>query len=317
VNCAELRQRIVDPSSASTGGHAPVVAHLQECGECRSLARAFGEVERLFGAADRAVPPEDLDERIRRRLARAPGALPRLLRDPRILGTAAVVAIAIGAWLFFRPRGRETPAAPAAAPRSQANREARPAPAEGPPPAILAIRSAPIAVGGAPMSDAEKAQALGVRPREFVEIVPILIALDPFFPETLSGADPPSLRRPESPEDVTKRLTAWDDAGPTGRERWLRLDAAFGATEASRRRQVEQRWSVVADFTPDEKAGLRRLASRLVELDEKRRARLAGDIRALERFPARERRARWRALPFARGLTGQEVASAEKLLLSF
>lgn len=316
MNCAELRQRIVDPSSASTGGHAPVVAHLQECGECRSLARAFGEVERLFAATDRAVPPDDLDERIRRRLSRAPGALPRLLRDPRILGTAAVVAIAIGAGLLLRLRGRETPAAPAA-PRLQASRHAKPTPAEAPPPAILAIGSAPIAVGGVPLSDAEKAQALGVGPREFVEFVPVLGALDPFFPETLSGADPPSLRRPESPEDVTKRLTAWDEAGPTGRDRWLRLDAAFGATEAPRRRQVEQRWSVVADFTPEEKAGLRRLASRLVELDEKRRARLAADIRALDRFPARERRARWRALPFARGLTGQEVASAEKLLLPF
>jgi len=316
VNCAELRQRIVDPSSASTGGHAPVVAHLQECGECRSLARAFGEVERLFGAADRAFPPDDLDERIRRRLARAPGAVPRLLRDPRILGAAAVVAIAIGAGLLLRPRGRETTAAPAA-PRSQAIRDAKPTAAEGPPPAILAIRSTPIAVGGAPLSDAEKAQALGVRPLEFVEFVPVLVALDPFFPETLSGAAPRSLGRPDSPEDVMTRLIAWDDAGPTGRERWLQLDRAFGATEAALRRQVELRWGVVGGFTPEEKSGLRRIVSRLVELDEKRRARVSADIRALARYPARERRTRWRSLPFARGLTGQEIASGEKLLLSF
>ena len=316
MNCAELRQRIVDPSSASTGGHAPVVAHLQECGECRTLARALSEVEKLFASAERADPPDDLEERVRRRLARPSGALSGVFRDPRVLGAAAAVVIALGAWLLLRSRGDGTPAVPAAT-RPDTSRRTKAAPAEAPPPAILAIRSAPITVGGAPMSDAEKAQALGVRPREFVEFVPTLLALDPLFPDALSAADATSLRQPESPEDVDRRLAAWEEAGPSGRERWLRLDAAWGATEASRRRQVEQRWGVVAGFTPDEMAGLRRLAGRLAELDERRRARLSAEIRALDRLPERERRTRWRNLPFVRGLTGQEVASGEKLLLSF
>ena len=316
MNCAELRQRIVDPSSASTGGHAPVVAHLQECGECRSLARALSEVEKLFASAERSDPPDDLEERIRRRLARPSGALTGVLRDPRVLGAAAAVVIAIGVWLLLRSRGAETPAAPAVS-RPEISRRTKPAPAEAPPPAILAIRSAPIAVGGLPMSDAEKAQALGVGPREFVEFVPTLLALDPLFPEASSAADPTPLRQPASPEEVAQRLAAWEEAGPSGRERWLQLDATWGAIEVSRRRQIERRWSVVAGFTPDEKGGLRRFAGRLTELDEKRRARLTAEIRALDRLPERERRARWRTLPYVRGLTGQEVASGEKVLLSF
>ncbi|HQR47661.1 MAG TPA: DUF3106 domain-containing protein, partial [Thermoanaerobaculia bacterium] len=126
-----------------------------------------------------------------------------------------------------------------------------------------------------------------------------------------------SLRAPASPEEAARRLTAWEEAGPGERERWVQLDAAYAATEASARRQLERRWALVASFTPDERAGLRRLGGRLADLDEKRRARLAAELRALERYPARDRGWRWRALPFARGLTGQEVASGEKLLLSF
>lgn len=316
MNCAELRQRIVDPSSASTGGHAPVVAHLQECGDCRSLARAFSEVEKLFTSAEPAEPPDDFDATVRRRLARPPGALPALLRNPRVLGAAVVAVLAIGGWFLFRGRAAEPPAAPVVR-RPGGPREAKSAPADAPPPAILAIRSTPIAVGGAPFSDAEKAQALGLRPREFVEFVPTLVALDPFFPEQLPAGSPTSLRKPESAEDVAQRLAAWDEVPRPERERWLQLDAAFTATEPSKRLQIEQRWGAVEGFSPDEKAGLRRLASRLDELDEKRRARLAAEIRALDRYPERERRTRWRSLPFARGLTGQEVASGEKLLLSF
>lgn len=316
MNCAELRQRIVDPSSASTGGHAPVVAHLQECGDCRSIARAFSEVEKLFSAAEPAEPPDDFDATVRRRLARPPGALPALLRNPRVLGAAVVAVLAIGAWLLFRGRGAEPPAAPLVR-RPGGPREAKSAPVDAPPPEILAIRSTPIAIGGALLSDAEKARALGLRPREFVEFVPTLVALDPFFPEKLSAAPPAPLRPPESAEDVAQRLAAWDEARPPERERWIELDAAFAATESARRLQIEQRWRAVEGFSPDEKAGLRRLASRLAELDEKRRARLAAEIRALDRSPERERRTRWRSLPFTRGLTGQEVACGEKLLLSF
>jgi hypothetical protein len=74
---------------------------------------------------------------------------------------------------------------------------------------------------------------------------------------------------------------------------------------------------VISGFSPVEKAGLRRLASRLAEMDGRKRSRLAAEIKALSALPPAERRARWRALPFAHGLTGQELETGEKLLLSF
>jgi hypothetical protein len=52
------------------------------------------------------------------------------------------------------------------------------------------------------------------------------------------------------------------------------------------------------------------------ELDSRAHDRLESEIRLIERLPKEQRTARWRALPFAKPLTGQELASAERLLLS-
>jgi hypothetical protein len=43
--------------------------------------------------------------------------------------------------------------------------------------------------------------------------------------------------------------------------------------------------------------------------------RLVGEIRTIGGLPKEQRAARWRALSFAKPLTGQELASAERLLL--
>lgn len=317
MNCEELRRRIVDPSSASTGGHAPVVDHLQACADCRSLARSFSEVEKLFAAAERADPPDDLDDRIRRRLARPARGLLAGLSDRRLLG-AAVLVVGIAAFLLLRSHAGSPPRAPAPPPAASEAPVAPNAPrAEAPPPEILAIRSTPISVGEAPLSDTEKARALGLRPREFLEYSGALGTLDPFFPEVLPVVPPGAIRPPESPEVTAQRLADWDEAGPSGRKRWLELDAAYRAADPARRKQIEERWQLVAGFSPVEKAGLRRLATRLADLNERRLARLGAEIRTLSRLPLPERRVRWRALPFARGLTGQELAGGEKLLLSF
>jgi len=317
VNCTELRQRIVDPSSASTGGHAPVVEHLHVCAECRSLARAFSEVEKLFAYAERAVPPEELDEKVRQRLSRPARGPLAGLRDRRLLG-AAVLLVVIAAALLLRARGSSparAPAPAAATPGLPAGPRA--SRAEAPPPDILAVRSTPISIGGGRLSETDKTQALSLLPREFLEQVSALGELDPFFPERLPAPAPALLAPPRSPEEIAQRIAAWEEAGASGRERWLALENAYRTTDGATRARMEERWGVVAGFSPGEKAGLRRLASRLAEIKDRPRARLAADIRALAGLSPPERRVRWRALPFARTLTGQEFESGEKLLLSF
>jgi hypothetical protein len=52
------------------------------------------------------------------------------------------------------------------------------------------------------------------------------------------------------------------------------------------------------------------------ELDARAHDRLGSEIRLIGRLPKEQRTPRWRALPFARPLTGQELESAEGLLLS-
>jgi hypothetical protein len=317
VNCAELRQRIVDPSSASTGGHAPVVEHLHECAECRSLARAFGEVEKVFASAGRAIPPEELDQKIRQRLSRPARGLLASLPDRRILG-AAVLVTAVAAAILIRARTSETartPAGSAATPGSAPPPE-RPR-ADAPPPDILAVRSTPISIGGTPLSEGEKAQALALLPRDFLEYFSSLGELDPFFPERLPAPPAGLIRPPRSPEEIAQRLAAWEEAGPSGRRLWLDLDNACRAADTVTRETAEERWGAITGFSSGEKAGLRRLASRLAEIDGRRRKRLEAEIRAVAVLPASERRTRWRALPFAGSLTGQELESGEKLLLLF
>ncbi len=317
MNCAELRQRIVDPSSASTGGHAPVVEHLHACAECRSLARAFGEVEKIFAAAGRADPPDELDEKIRQRLSRPVAGL--LAGPPwRWMLGASLFVVAVAAVFLIRSRPGSAVRAPTRAPTLQGPAAGPKASrAEAPPPDILAVRSTPISMGGAPLSEAEKSRALSLLPRDFLEHFSALAELDPFFPERLPPPPPALLRPPESPEEIAQRLAAWDEAGPSGREQWLALESACRSADAATRGRVEERWGAVSGFSPVEKAGLRRLASRLADLDDRKRTRLGAEIRALSGLPPAERRARWRALPFARGLTGQELETGEKLLLSF
>jgi hypothetical protein len=201
VNCTELRQRIVDPSSASTGGHAPVVEHLHACAECRSLARAFGEVEKVFATAGRADPPEELDERIRQRLSRPAGGPLAGLPDRFLLGAALLVVAVVAAFLLrSRPGSPVRPPAPLPGPRGLETGAKAPG-AEAPPPDIIAVRSTPISMGGAPLSEAEKTQALSLLPREFLEHFNALAELDPFFPEHPSAPPPglPTLRRESGP----------------------------------------------------------------------------------------------------------------------
>jgi hypothetical protein len=111
------------------------------------------------------------------------------------------------------------------------------------------------------------------------------------------------------------RLAAWKRPA-SWRNRWL-VSGACRAADGATKARMEERWGLVAGFSQNEKAGLRRLASRLAEITDRRRTRLDSEIRAIAGLPASERPARWRALPFVRSLTGQELQGGERLLLSF
>ena len=69
-------------------------------------------------------------------------------------------------------------------------------------------------------------------------------------------------------------------------------------------------------FSEDQRAGLRRLASHLDDLEPRAHEHFEAEIRLIGRLPREERAARWRSLPLAKPLTGQELESAERLLLS-
>jgi hypothetical protein len=318
VNCQELRERIVDPSSATQGGHAPVVEHLQECAACRSLARDFAAIERLLRAAPEVEPPPDFDERVRARMARATPAERALARigTRRVAGAAAVVLGLVLAGLLIRKSPAPAPAASPAAPASP--RAATPTVPDARPPEILAVHSTPISLETAPLGDEERQRILALENVEFLGFVETLERLTPLFPAEIGPVPPrtPAAAPPrESDEAKADRLADWRAASPEARARWMKLEEAYASRPFAERQVLVERWRRVRGFTLGEKAGLKRLAARLSEMDEKRRARFESEVRAMSRLAPPDRRLKWRSHPFVQTLTGQEIASGERLLL--
>jgi hypothetical protein len=322
VNCDELRERIVDPGSAGQGGHAPVVAHLEECPACRAAARDFAAIDRLLRPAATPGPPEDLEARLLQRLSASPRSP---WRQPAALLGAAVLVL-IFAFFAFRAL-RRAPASPAsravqsaAAPAAPAS--AHPAPAERPPD-IVAVRSTPINLDRAPLTREEKAQAATLHQFDFLNTFETLARLDAFFPEPVGPRAPvlvptggfPS-RPPDTPDGLTGRFLDWQRASAKERARFVALEAAFMNRPEDERALLEERWILVKDFSDVQQVGLRRLSSRLDEVDARAHDRLESEIRLIGRLPKSQRVAQWRALPFAKPLTGQELESAERLLMS-
>jgi hypothetical protein len=322
VNCDELRERIVDPGSAGQGGHAPVVGHLEECPACRAAARDFAAIDRLLRPAAPPEPPEDLETHLLQRLSASPRS--PWTQPASLLGAAVLVLVF--AFVVFRAL-RHAPASPdsgagepAAAPAAPAS--ARPAPAELPPD-IVAVRSTPINLDGPPLTREEKAQAAALHQFDFLNAFETLARLDAFFPEPVGPRAPaivptggfPS-RPPDTPDGLEGRFLDWQRASAKERARFVALEAEFRNRPEDERALLEDRWMLVKDFSDEQQAGLRRLASRLDEVDARAHDRLESEIRLIGRLPKSERALRWRALPFAKPLTGQELESAERLLLS-
>jgi len=321
LTCAELRERLVNPASASLGGHAPIVQHLETCPDCRAALRAFAAIERLYRELPPGPPPPDLDSRVSDRLSTRPRGPRAFLGSPYMGIGAAAVALVLAIVLVLLHR-RPAPRAPVASGAARGPGDAARAPeAEGPPPDILAVRSVPIKLDAAPPTEEERQQALGLLNLDFLESLSSLENLAAFFAEPIgplpqgTGAGPPPARPPDTPDAIAARIVDWRRLSSSDRARLTGLDRAFRSRPEVERDILQERYRLVANLTPEERAGLRRLAARLSELEPARRARLEADLRAIVAGPAAERVGRFRALPFARGLTGQEEEAAERLLL--
>jgi hypothetical protein len=318
VTCAELRERAVDPASSLQGGHATVVEHLESCANCRSVMRSFGAIDRLFRAGAPLESPADLDRRARGLLVTPQPGLPALLRSPAVV--AVLVVIVLAAVLVLGRRSR-TPGPSATPPASGARRAA--ARAGKGAPAILAVESTPVVVNALPLTEIEKKEALRLWDFDFLTWRETLAGLGPFFPSTIgpvpaSGflSTPSGARPPVSPDGVAGRLLEWRRTPKAQRARLVAANQSFLDLPESERAVLEERWTTVATLAEEERAGLRRLASRVTELDPKSARRLESDVRTIGLAQREERAACWRALPFAQTLTGQERESAERLLLS-
>jgi hypothetical protein len=123
------------------------------------------------------------------------------------------------------------------------------------------------------------------------------------------------VRPPADGDALEVRLIEWRRLDGRGRDRLLQLDRGFRARTEADRSVLADRWALVSGLPPEEKAGLRRLGARLTEIDARRLEKVGADLGAIARAPRAERAARWRQNPFVRTLTGQELASGEKLLL--
>lgn len=321
MNCNELRERIVDPASASLGGHAPVVEHLQECAACRASTRDYAAIDRLLKPSAPPEPPADLEPRLLQRLSETPRSP---WRRPAVLAAVAVgsiLLVLLAARAARRPPADVASPGPVVAPPVTAAGP-RPVPAERPPD-IVAVGSTPISLDRPPLTNEEKAQAAALHQFAFLNVFETLARLDAFFPEPVGPRAPAPVppggfpsRPPDTPDGLTGRFLDWQRAGATERARLVALDAAFSNRPESERDLLEDRWTLVKDFTDEQQIGLRRLASRLDEADARAHERLEAEIRLIGRLPKAQRVGRWRALPFAQPLTGQELESAERLLLS-
>lgn len=317
MTCDELLERLVDPASAGQGGHAPVVEHLNSCAKCRGATKAFGAIERLYKPESAAEPPKDFDNRVLGGLAEAEIRFATRRRIP-VLAIAAILGILVlAAAAFFWVR-------------SSAPKSASHAAAKATPQAVstdTSKRDAAVLTGieGPELTPQEAERVKQMHDFAFLRAVETLAGLDAFFPDNLevhglygppapSPSPAPVTRPPETVEHQTDRLYEFRRLPKTEKSRLEALDDAFRARPVDQRVILLRRWDALKGFTEEDFAGLRRLASRFAELDVKRRDKLKADVRAISASPPDKRASRWQALPFSKGLTGQENTVAEHLV---
>ncbi|MCG3191808.1 MAG: hypothetical protein DIJKHBIC_01036 [Thermoanaerobaculia bacterium] len=320
MTCAELRARLVDPASAGRGGHAPVVDHLEVCPDCRTLARAFGAVERLFRPDPGVEAPAGLRDKVFQRiLERAGSGAPPVVADPakrNLLIAGIVIILLILAGIFASIRrwgGAGTGAAPI---------ERAPQPAATAPPAseTASGTKAAGALTSAPVSDDEKNLIEPILPHDFLVACDVLASLDPFFPRDLAEGPvdgiPVPERIPGEEKDLTERVINWRYMAADERQRILSAHQAFLARPEAERQALRQRWTFYRALSPGEQAGLGRVVARTRDLDPRRAGRLKTELRTIAAYPPERRASAWRNHAFGKSITGQEAAAVERLWLA-
>jgi hypothetical protein len=325
VNCQELRERLVDPVSAAQGGHTAMLEHLDGCGACRDASHVYGAIARLYTPASAGTAPDDFDARVVSRIAEGRRRPPAETPPPSkaVLAAAggglALVLVLLGILTHRTPRPAEAPAPT----RTAAVRPPKADVVEAPPP-ILAVGNAPIDLNAPALSDAERAKVSAMYDADFLFFVDALQGLDLFYPEDVPiGPSPPSneagraaVRPKESRDALELRLLSWRSLPVAERQRATKLDAEYRKLPGDRRDVLERRWAYLWWFPSEEKVGLRRIASRLAELDPARLVQETGRIRAVAVEPVELRGELWHALPFTHSLTGQEQTAGERLLIA-
>jgi hypothetical protein len=241
-----------------------------------------------------------------------------------VAGGAAVLAlVAVLAW----PRKKPAPAPlppPAAAPAPATHVPETAAPEAAPPPALLAVNNAPLDVNAPPLTNAERARVTEMYDADFLLFQDALAALDDFYPEDFRmgpaapNAQPekPAARPAETADARELRMLAWRSMSNADRDRVGRIDREYRALSSTRRSELEHRWLCLSWVPQEEKVGMRRLVARLAEMDPARAAPVKGRIRSIAAEPVERRGELWRALPFTKGVTGQEKTAGERVLIA-
>ena len=309
------------PASAAQGGHAPVVAHLEECAACRSAARDYAALDRLIRPATPSGPTPDLEARLRQRLTARPGSARRSAW--LLAGAVAVLALAA----FAAPRLLRGPKASSA--------PSEPSPPHGPPPGPRAPAPRPRGSSAGhrrrtfdadlvpdASSDGTGQVRGGGAPRlRFSEFVPDARPPRRILPEPVGPRAPLPIpaggfRRALQTLPMRSRVASWTGSAP-------RRKSANGSPASSRRWEPPRRRTRAPRGPLEVRSRFQRgPASGASPAREPRGRTRCARLRATrERDPAdrpaarEERVARWRSLSFAKPLTGQELESAERLLL--
>ena len=271
---ARLRRDRPSPASPrSPPSRRPTSRPGSSAGSRRNAAAARGAACRARSARGR--------RRARPRRARR---APRPSQRPGVRRSVAAAA-------FRQPVPARRPVPRAAPARTSARHRRRPLDADQP-------------RQSRPSSNEEKAQAGRLHEFDFLNSFETLARLDAFFPEPVGPRAPgvrsrrAASRRARPTRPTPSRAASW-----TGSARARR--SARGSSRSRRpfrnrpedeRALLEDRWMLVNDFSEEQQAGLRRLASRLDEVDARAHDRLESEIRLIGRLPKdRARRALARA----------------------